>query len=73
MMVLPAPSGDSSEPCEPGCVPMGEVHDNIHSLAMVEAAIESNAVAPGSCCATICPARSSARSPKNNERTSGWC
>ena len=26
-----------------GLVPMGEVHDNIHSLAMVEAAIESNA------------------------------
>ncbi len=26
-----------------GFVPMGEVHDNIHSLAMVEAAIESNA------------------------------
>ena len=27
-----------------GIVPMGEVHDNVHSLAMVEAAIESNAV-----------------------------
>ena len=26
-----------------GAVPMGEVHDNIYSLAMVEAAIESNA------------------------------
>jgi predicted dehydrogenase len=27
-----------------GVVPMGEVHDNVHSLAMVEAAMESNAL-----------------------------
>ena len=40
---LPARCGNSSGRCGPELVPMGEVHDNVYSLAMVEAAIESNA------------------------------